>query len=48
LENLKENDNSGDLGAARKILLKLIIKYIGYEGVDRIRLAQDKTHGGLL
>jgi hypothetical protein len=47
LENLKEKDNSGDLGATRNILLKLIIKYISYEDEDSIRLAKDKTHGGL-
>jgi hypothetical protein len=45
-ENQKENGHLGDLGADRNILLKLITKYIGYEGVGWIHLAQDRPVAG--
>jgi hypothetical protein len=41
-ENLNEEDNFGDLGIGKKIILKWISKTWGGVSVDRIYLAQDR------
>jgi hypothetical protein len=40
-ENLKGRDHTEDLGIDEKIIFRMVLTEIGWEGVDRIHVAQD-------
>jgi hypothetical protein len=46
LENLKGRDHSEDLGV-EGYSIRMDVREVGWEGVDRIHVAQDKDHWGL-
>jgi hypothetical protein len=41
-ENLKDRDHKENLGIDGRIIIKMVLKQAGCEGVDRIHLAEDE------